>query len=110
MPGIGRVSLVAAGGVTSGADIMEMISLGASGVQMATRFVLSKECDVHESFKSLFLNKEEKIPFIRKSIIKLDTLKIFLQIAWEIDALDKKKYIAISLPLSEIGKGRPGPA
>ena len=60
LPGIGRVSLVAAGGVTSGADIMEMISLGASGVQMATRFVLSKECDVHESFKNLFLNKEEK--------------------------------------------------
>jgi len=60
LPGIGRVSLVAAGGVTCGADIMEMMSLGASGVQMATRFVLSKECDVHDNFKHLFLNKQEK--------------------------------------------------
>ncbi|OGI03539.1 MAG: hypothetical protein A2104_04065 [Candidatus Melainabacteria bacterium GWF2_32_7] len=60
LPGIGRVSLVAAGGVTCGADIMEMMSLGASGVQMATRFVLSKECDVHDNFKNLFLNKQEK--------------------------------------------------
>ncbi len=60
LPEVGKVSLVAAGGVTSGADIMEMIQLGASGVQMATRFVLSKECDVHENFKNLFLNVEEK--------------------------------------------------
>ena len=60
LPGIGRVSLVAAGGITSGSDIMEMMKLGASGVQMATRFVLSKECDVHDNFKQLFLNKEEK--------------------------------------------------
>lgn len=60
IPGVGKVSLVAAGGVTSGADIMEMIELGASGVQMATRFVLSKECDVHDNFKQLFLNAEEK--------------------------------------------------
>lgn len=60
LPEVGRVSLVAAGGITCGADIMEMMELGASGVQMATRFVLSKECDVHDNFKQLFLNKEEK--------------------------------------------------
>jgi len=54
-PGIDNVPIIAAGGVTSGKDIMEMLELGASGVQMATRFVLSKECDVHDNFKSLYL-------------------------------------------------------
>jgi len=71
LPEIGRVSLVAAGGVTSGADIMEMISLGASGVQMATRFVLSNECDVHDNFKQLFLNKEEKDVIMMQSPVGL---------------------------------------
>ncbi len=69
IPGIGRVSLIAAGGVTSGADVMEMMSLGASGVQMATRFLLSKECDVHENFKNLFLHKtEEDIVMIQSPV------------------------------------------
>lgn len=59
---------------------------------------------IESTSTAIFLNKEEKIPYVRKSIVKLDTLKIFLKIAWEIDALDKKKYIAISSPLLEIGK------
>jgi len=71
LPGVGKVTLVAAGGVTSGADIMEMMSLGASGVQMATRFVLSKECDVHDNFKNLFLNKEEKDVVMMQSPVGL---------------------------------------
>jgi len=71
LPEIGKVKLVAAGGVTSGADIMEMISLGASGVQMATRFVLSKECDVHDNFKNMFLNKEEKDVVMMQSPVGL---------------------------------------
>lgn len=63
------IPLIAAGGVTSGADIMEMLSLGANGVQMATRFVLSKECDVHENFKQLLLNAhEEEIVMIESPV------------------------------------------
>lgn len=71
MPGVGRVTLVAAGGVTCGADIVEMMKLGASGVQMATRFVLSKECDVHDNFKQLLLNKEEKDVIMMQSPVGL---------------------------------------
>jgi hypothetical protein len=35
---------------------------------------------------------------------KLDSLKLFLRIAWEIKLLDNKKYSALSIPLAEIGK------
>lgn len=52
-----KVSVVAAGGITCGKDIIDLIRLGADAVQMGTRFVLSKECEVHENFKKLFLNK-----------------------------------------------------
>lgn len=53
-----KVTLIAAGGIHCGADIVEIMNMGADGVQMATRFVLSKECDVHDNFKQLFLNSK----------------------------------------------------
>lgn len=51
-----------------------------------------------------FLTKDEKSPFVRKAIVKLDTLKIFLKIAWEINALETKKYITLSEALYEPGR------
>jgi len=41
---------------------------------------------------------------VQKSSAKLDVLKLFLRVAWEIKALDNKKYIALSEKLDEIGR------
>ncbi|MEN6314056.1 MAG: nitronate monooxygenase, partial [Clostridiaceae bacterium] len=41
--------------------------LGASGVQMATRFVLSEECDVADEYKQIYLNAKEEDVIIIKS-------------------------------------------
>jgi NAD(P)H-dependent flavin oxidoreductase YrpB (nitropropane dioxygenase family) len=50
-----EVPLIAAGGITDGYDIAEMMGdYGADGVQMATRFVLTKECDVADAFKEAY--------------------------------------------------------
>ncbi len=52
-----KVPLIAAGGISDGYDIGEMMGkYGADGVQMATRFVLTKECDVSDAFKQTYLN------------------------------------------------------
>jgi len=51
-----------------------------------------------------FLTREEKLPYVRLSIRKVDTLKIFLMILWETKSIDNKKYIALSLKIDEIGK------
>jgi hypothetical protein len=53
---------------------------------------------------AVFLQKEKKIPYVKKAIIKLDSIKIFLEIAWEIKALEDNKYIKISETLVEPGK------
>ncbi|KKU81758.1 MAG: hypothetical protein UY09_C0029G0008 [Parcubacteria group bacterium GW2011_GWA2_47_8] len=50
-----------------------------------------------------FLTRDQKIPYVRRAIQKVDVLKIFLMILWEAQALDNKKYIALSLPIDEIG-------
>lgn len=51
-----------------------------------------------------FLSREEKTPYVRLAIRKIDTLKILLMILWEIKSLDDKKYIALSEYLNEVGK------
>ncbi|KKM73853.1 hypothetical protein LCGC14_1406390, partial [marine sediment metagenome] len=43
--------LVAAGGIYDGKTAAAMFILGADGVQMGTRFLASKECDVNEDYK-----------------------------------------------------------
>jgi len=51
-----------------------------------------------------YLSRQKKLPYIKKGIIKLDVLKFFLQVAWEIKVLDNKKFIELSEKLLEIGR------
>jgi len=50
-----NISVIAAGGIYTGADIYKYIQLGAQGVQMATRFVATYECDASIKFKEAYL-------------------------------------------------------
>ncbi|MCK5915812.1 MAG: nitronate monooxygenase [Deltaproteobacteria bacterium] len=50
------IPVIAAGGFVDGSDIGRMLELGAAGVQLGTRFLLSDECTVHKNFKNLLLN------------------------------------------------------
>ncbi|MCD6354142.1 MAG: nitronate monooxygenase [Prolixibacteraceae bacterium] len=53
------IPVIAAGGVYSGADIKEIMDLGASAVQMGTRFVTTNECDASEKFKQTYIDSSE---------------------------------------------------
>jgi len=55
-----------------------------------------------------YLSKQDKLPYLKKAALKLDVLKFFLQVAWEIKALDTKKYITLSEHLDEIGRMQGG--
>ncbi len=85
-----KVPLIAAGGVTNGKEMAEMMDkYGADGVQIATRFVMTKECSVSDNFKQAMLNATEddislikspvglpgraiKTPFVEKLLAKAD--------------------------------------
>jgi len=55
-----KVPLIAAGGITNGYEMAEMMDdYGADGIQIASRFVLSKECSVSRQFKEVFLKAEK---------------------------------------------------
>ncbi len=63
------IPVVAAGGVYTGSDILKFERLGASGVQMATRFVTTHECDAAPAFKEAYLEaSEEDIGIIRSPV------------------------------------------
>jgi hypothetical protein len=51
-----------------------------------------------------FLEKSEKLPYVRVATRKLDTLNILLMILWETKSLDTKKYTALAKHLEEVGK------
>jgi len=66
-----KIPVIAAGGVFDGEDIAHFLKLGASGVQMATRFVCTDECDAHENFKQAYLNASADDITIVKSPVGL---------------------------------------
>lgn len=61
------IPVIVAGGVFDGYDISKYIRLGASGVQMATRFVATNECDASDEFKKAYINCSENDISIVKS-------------------------------------------
>lgn len=64
-----KIPVIAAGGIFDGKDIARMLKLGASGVQMATRFVCTDECDASDNFKQAYINaKKEDIIIIKSPV------------------------------------------
>ena len=64
-----KIPVVAAGGVFTGADIAGLIKIGAAGVQMATRFVATDECDASLAFKMAYINsKQEDIKIVKSPV------------------------------------------
>jgi nitronate monooxygenase len=64
-----RIPVIAAGGIYTGADIAKYIEMGASGVQMGTRFVATHECDADQAFKEAFINaRREDVTVIKSPV------------------------------------------
>jgi len=53
------IPVIAAGGIYTGKDIAKVLELGASGVQMGTRFVTTHECDADHAFKQSYINSKK---------------------------------------------------
>ena len=54
-----EIPVIAAGGIYTGEDIYNIMELGASGVQMGTRFVTTEECDADVRFKQAYIDAAE---------------------------------------------------
>ena len=55
-------------------------------------------------FLASYANKDTKMIHLERCISRIDLLKLLLQMAWEIRALDTQKYIILSEQLQEVGR------
>lgn len=55
-----QIPVIVAGGIFDRADIDHAIELGADGVQIASRFVATEECDASDAYKQAYIRAEKK--------------------------------------------------
>jgi NAD(P)H-dependent flavin oxidoreductase YrpB (nitropropane dioxygenase family) len=72
-----KIPAVLAGGIDSSQKVCEAFQLGADGVQVATRFVTTEECDADIRYKQAYINAEEKDICIVKSPVGMPGRAIF---------------------------------
>lgn len=66
-----KIPVIAAGGIFNGSDIARVFNLGASGVQMGTRFVCTHECDAAIEYKNAYLSSSPEDILLMESPLGL---------------------------------------
>ncbi|MEG1965176.1 MAG: nitronate monooxygenase family protein [Oscillospiraceae bacterium] len=64
----GSIPIFVAGGIFSSKQVLEFIKNGAEGVQIATRFIATEECDASEGYKDTILNAKEESVIIQSPV------------------------------------------
>ena len=55
-----KIPVIAAGGIAGGKQFLAALSLGASGIQVGTRFLTANECTIHENYKNAILKAKDR--------------------------------------------------
>jgi NAD(P)H-dependent flavin oxidoreductase YrpB (nitropropane dioxygenase family) len=64
-----KIPVIAAGGIFTGEDIAKCLRLGVDGVQIATRFIATEECDAHPDYKKKFVEaKKDDVVLIKSPV------------------------------------------
>ncbi len=72
-----KIPVVVAGGIYTHEDLLHQLELGADGVQVATRFVTTKECDAPEAYKEAYIKSKKEDIVIIKSPVGMPGRAIF---------------------------------
>jgi nitronate monooxygenase len=86
------VPVIAGGGVYTGADIHRMLQFGVAGVQMATRFVTTHECDASIEFKQAYIDARAEDIVIIKSPVGLPGRAVRNDFIDDVEAGNRKPF------------------
>ncbi|MFB9758868.1 NAD(P)H-dependent flavin oxidoreductase [Ectobacillus funiculus] len=86
-----KIPVIAAGGILTGEDLAKALKVGASGVQIGTRFVASEECDAPLAFKQKYVDAQERDIMMVKTTVGLYGRAIKNQFTELINSVDKVK-------------------
>lgn len=103
-----KVPVVLAGGIASGQSILACLALGASGVQMGTRFLMTHESSAHLKFKELLVNNSQLgTELMLKAQVPVRLLKNkFYNELKEIESTSSTFNEQISNQVKHLGRGR----
>lgn len=92
----GDIPVIAAGGIWDKDDIDHFLSLGCAGVQMATRFIATDECDADARFKQVLMDAKSEDIELLKSPVGLPARGVRTQLIDLVDAKSGPKVACIS--------------
>jgi len=85
-----KIHVVTVGGIADGKSLAAALALGAEGVMMATRFMATHECQVHENIKQEILKRQEYDTTLIGKSVKLQGRAIKNKIVSEILEAEKR--------------------
>jgi len=86
------IPVIAAGGIYTGQDIRHFLNIGASAVQLGTRFVATNECDAADSFKQTFIAAKKEDLVVIKSPVGMPGRAVRNHFLDEVEAGGKKPF------------------
>jgi nitronate monooxygenase len=101
----GDIPVIAAGGIWDRDDIVKMMELGASGVQMGTRFIGTIECDASDELKKVILEAKEEDIELFKSPVGYPARGVKTQLQRDIEAGTAPKVACISNCVTPCNRG-----
>lgn len=98
------IPVIAAGGIADGRGFAAALSLGASGVQMGTRFVCAKESIAHKKYKEAIINARDRDAVVTGRSTGHPVRNLKNKLTRKIDNLEKEGINKEKI--EEIGSGK----
>ena len=101
----GDIPIIAAGGIWDKNDIDRYLEMGCAGVQMATRFIGTFECDAHANLKKVLLDAKEEDIKLLKSPVGLPARGVMTNLQKMIEEKTAPKVACISNCVAPCNRG-----
>jgi len=99
------IPIIAAGGIWDKNDIDKYVDMGCTGVQMATRFIGTFECDADSTLKNVLLNAKEEDIKLGKSPVGLPARRVVTKLQADIENKTAPKVQCISNCVAPCNRG-----
>lgn len=100
------VPVIAAGGIADGRGLAASLALGASGVQIGTRFICASECTVHDNYKQKVLAAKDRDTTITARSTGHPVRVLKNKLSRDFDRMEKEGSIPEDLEQLGVGKLR----
>ncbi|GKU25707.1 enoyl-[acyl-carrier-protein] reductase FabK [Clostridium folliculivorans] len=97
------IPVIAAGGIGDGRGIAAAFMLGATGVQVGTRFLVAKECTIHQTYKDIVIKAKDIDTMVTGRATGHPVQVIKNKLAKKFEALEKEN--APTEAYDELGRG-----